>query len=198
VRPGTSSVVSEIDPGVVELDEEQLGLVTGPDLEVRIEDARLGVRRLETDSRDLVVGDAFGGISVPWHLTTREAISEVARVVRPDGLYAANLIDNGDLAFARAEVATIREQFAHVAVAADPVTLARGPGAGGNIVVVASDAPLDLPAMRTAMAQRDLTWGVVDGAELDAWVGDAEVLTDDHAPVDQLLTPHATPALPPA
>ena len=198
VRPGTSSVVSEIDPGVVELDEEQLGLVTGPDLEVRIEDARLGVRRLGTDSRDLVVGDAFGGISVPWHLTTREAISEVARVVRPDGVYAANLIDNGDLAFARAEVATIREQFAHVAVAADPVTLARGPGAGGNIVVVASDAPLDLPAMRTAMAQRDLTWGVVDGAELDAWVGDAEVLTDDHAPVDQLLTPHATPALPPA
>ncbi len=30
------------------------------------------------------------------------------------------------------------------------------------------------------------------GADLDAWVGDAEVLTDDHAPVDQLLTPYPT------
>ena len=170
--------------------------MTGPDLEVRVEDARLGLLRLATDSRDLVVGDAFGGVSVPWHLTTREALAEVHRVVRPDGLYAANLIDNGPLGFARAEVATIRETFDHVAVAADPVTLARTAGAGGNIVVVASDAPLDLPALRAALAGRDLDWGVIDGAELDAWVGDAMVLTDDHAPVDQLLTPYRTVAPP--
>ena len=196
VRPGTTSVVSEIDPGVVELDEERLGLVTGPDLEVRVEDARLGLLRLATDSRDLVVGDAFGGVSVPWHLTTREALAEVHRVLRPDGVYAANLIDNGPLGFARAEVATIRETFDHVAVAADPVTLARTAGAGGNIVVVASDAPLDLPALRTALAGRDLDWGVIEGGELDAWVGDATVLTDDHAPVDQLLTPYRTVAPP--
>ena len=198
-RPGTTSVVSEIDPGVVELDEQRLGLVTGPDLEVRVEDARLGLRRLATDSRDLVVGDAFGGISVPWHLTTREALADVHRVVRPDGLYAANLIDNGPLGFARAEVATIRETFEHVAVAADPVTLDRAPGAGGNIVVVASDSPLDLAALRTALAERDLDWGVVDGGALDDWVGDSMVLTDDHAPVDQLLTPYApvVPVAPP-
>ena len=37
---------------------------------VRVEDGRLGLRRL-AGSQDLVVGDAFGGISVPWHLTTR-------------------------------------------------------------------------------------------------------------------------------
>jgi spermidine synthase len=194
VRPGTASVVSEIDPGVVELDEQRLGLTTGPDLEVRVEDARLGLRRLDADSRDLVVGDAFGGVSVPWHLTTREAVADIARVVRPRGIYAANLIDHGPLGFARAEVATIREAFAHVAVLADPVTLERGRGAGGNIVVVASDAPLDVPALRSALAARDLTWGVVDGAALDAWVADATVLTDDHAPVDQLLTPYRVSA----
>ena len=32
------------------------------------------------------------------------------------------------------------------------------------------------------------------GAELDAFVGDAAVLTDDFAPVDQLLTPYARTA----
>jgi hypothetical protein len=33
-------------------------------------------------------------------------------------------------------------------------------------------------------------WKVITGAELAAWTGDASVLTDDHAPVDQLLTPY--------
>ena len=47
-RPGTRSLVSEIDPGVVDLDTERLGLETGPALRVRIEDGRLGVRRLPT------------------------------------------------------------------------------------------------------------------------------------------------------
>ena len=79
VRPGTSSLVSEIDPGVVKIDTEQLELETGEGIEVRVEDARLGLGRLADDSRDLVVGDAFGGVSVPWHLTTREAVREVAR-----------------------------------------------------------------------------------------------------------------------
>ncbi|WP_345204748.1 fused MFS/spermidine synthase [Fodinibacter luteus] len=191
-RPGTTSVVSEIDPGVLELDEERLGLVTRAGLEVRVEDARLGVRTLGTDSRDLVVGDAFGGLSVPWHLTTREALTEVRRVLRPDGVYAANLIDHAPLGFARAELATMRTVFDHVALAADPVTLARGVGAGGNLVAIGSDAPLDLPALREGFAAQGLAWGVVEGAELDTWVGDAMVLTDDHAPVDQLLTPYPT------
>ena len=75
VRPGTHSVVSEIDGGVVEVDRERSELRTGPLLDVRVEDGRLGLRRLADDSRDLVVGDAFGGVSVPWHLTTREAMT---------------------------------------------------------------------------------------------------------------------------
>ena len=46
------------------------------------------------------------------------------------------------------------------------------------------------------MGGRDLDWGVLEGDRLDAWIGDAMVLTDDHAPVDQLLTPYA-PRVPP-
>ena len=77
VRPGTASLVSEIDAGVVRIDTERLALPTDAGIEVRVEDARLGLRRLTDDSQDLVVGDAFGGVSVPWHLTTREAVREV-------------------------------------------------------------------------------------------------------------------------
>ncbi|HYN29361.1 MAG TPA: fused MFS/spermidine synthase [Dermatophilaceae bacterium] len=189
-RPGTTSLVSEIDRGVLGLDVERLGLVTGPALEVRVEDARLGLRRVATDGHDLVVGDAFGGVSVPWHLATREALLDVRRVVRPDGVYAANLIDHAPLGFARAELATMREVFEHVAVAADPATLERAAGSGGNLVALGSDAPLDLAALTAGFAARDLAWEVIEGEDLDRWVGDASVLTDDHAPVDQLLTPY--------
>ncbi len=187
VRPGTESLVSEIDGGVVRLDREELGLVTGDGIDVRVEDGRLGLARLDDDSRDLVVGDAFGGISVPWHLTTTEALDEVRRVLTDDGVYVVNLIDHGTLDFARAETATIAATFEDVALLRDPDA-----DNGGNFVVVAADRPVDLDAVQAAMDARDTGWSELTGADLDDWIGDAEVLTDDHAPVDQLLDPFGT------
>jgi spermidine synthase len=188
VRPGTSSLVSEIDPGVVEIDVELLGAELGEGIEVRVEDGRLGLARLPDDSRDLVVGDAFGGVSVPFHLASREALLEVDRVLAPGGLYVANLIDHPPLGFARAELATMRSVFDHVALLADPATLAGDDG--GNLVAVAGDRPVDLTAVTRAMEARGVAWGGIDGARLEQLVGGAQVLTDDDAPVDQLLTPY--------
>ncbi len=189
VRPGSTGVVSEIDPGVVEVDRERLGAETGGDLRVRVEDGRVGLRRIATDSRDLVVGDAFGGVSVPWHLTTREAVAGIDRVLRPGGAYVVNMIDHGELAFARAAVATLAAEFDHVAVAAEHGTF-DGAG-GGNFVAAASDRALDAAAWGQRLAGRGgEEWEVVEGAEVAEWIGDAQVLTDDFAPVDQLLTPY--------
>lgn len=191
-RPGTRSLVSEIDPGVVRIDRRDLGLDDTPGVDVRVEDGRLGLRRLDTDSRSLVVGDAFGGVSVPWHLTTTEAIDDIRRVLTEGGLYVANLIDHGDLDFARAEVATLQSRFDHVAITGEPadIGLVDGDrGDGGNLVVVASDTSLDAAVVAESFDARDLAWAVSEGAALDAWVGDAQVLTDDLAPVDQLLQP---------
>jgi spermidine synthase len=189
-RPGTTSLVSEIDPGVVRIDVERLQLRTGAGIDVRVEDGRLGLRRLPEDSQDLVVGDAFGGVSVPWHLTTAEAVAEVDRVLAEDGIYVVNLIDFGPLDFARAEVATIAGAFNHVALAAETDTFTGGPNAGGNQVVIASDRPIDVAAVTARIAQRGGPWDVISGPALVRWIGDAPVLTDDYAPVDQLLTPY--------
>lgn len=191
-RPGTDSLVSEIDPGVVEIDEERLELGKQPGIEVRVEDGRLGLRRLDSDSRQVIVGDAFGGVSVPWHLTTREALSDVRRVLASDGVYIANLIDYGSLDFARAEVATMAAVFDNVYVAGDPadVGLGAGPADGGNLVAIASDRTLDIAAIAEALTRRDTDWRIAAGDEVASWVGDAQVLTDDFAPVDQLLQPH--------
>ncbi|RBM24307.1 fused MFS/spermidine synthase [Streptomyces sp. PT12] len=188
VRPGSTSVVSEIDPGVVEIGRERLGVETGESLNVRVEDGRVGLRRIAADSRDLVVGDAFGGVSVPWHLTTREAAADIRRVLRPGGAYAVNVVDHGELAFVRAAVATLRAEFAHVAVAAEPGAF-DGAG-GGNFVAAASDTAFDTEAWGERVAERGSDWRVVEGAALEEWIGDARVLTDDFAPVDQLLTPY--------
>lgn len=191
-RPGTVSTVSEIDPGVVDLDVERLGLRTGPDLQVRVEDGRRGLGRLEDSSVELVVGDAFGGVSVPWHLTTREALTDVRRVLDDSGRYAANLIDNPPLAFARAEVATLAEVFDHVVVLAPPAVLARRDG--GNLVAVASDAPIDPVTLQAALLAHDSDYEVLADSALTSWIDGAQVLRDDFAPVDQLLTPYRTSA----
>lgn len=188
-RPGSRNTVSEIDQGVVDIDQQHLAAELGDDLQVRVEDGRLGLDALPAGSRDLVVGDAFGGVSVPWHLTTAEAVEKIHRALRPQGVYALNVIDRGPLAFARAEVATLLTTFDHVAVASYPGALA-GDGSGGNLVVLASDAPLDTSAWAAQMTSRDVGWSVIAGDDLRAWVGDAPVLTDDFAPVDQLLTPY--------
>jgi spermidine synthase len=190
VRPGTSSLVSEIDPGVVKIDTERFGLESTEGVEVRVEDARLGLGRLADDSHDLVLGDAFGGVSVPWHLTTRETVREIARVLAADGIYVINLLDYGPLAFARAEVATLADTFDHVALATETDTLTGGDKAGGNLVVIAAQAPLDVASISAKIAERGAEWDVITGAELTEWTADAPVLTDNYAPVDQLLTPY--------
>ncbi len=194
-RPGTDNVVSEIDGGVVRIDRDVLGASeTGIDL--RVEDGRLGLRRLDAGSRDLIVGDAFGGVSVPWHLTTVEAMADVRRVLKPDGMYVANLIDYGDQAFARAEVATLRHTFDRVILAGESNDLGLDPTTppdGGNLVVVASDRRLDQGKLQTALDTRETRWTLVADAHLSAWIGDAQVLTDDYAPVDQLLEPYPAP-----
>lgn len=186
-RPGTASRVSEIDAGVVEADLDLLGSL--PDgVEVAVEDGRLAIGDLAPGTLDLVVGDAFGGVSVPWHLATVEALAGIERGLREDGVYVANIIDHGPLDFARAYVRTSAELFDEVVLLAAPDVLAGDDG--GNLVLVASDEPVDVDAVTASFADRDLDWAAMAGDELAAWTADAPVLTDDFAPVDQLLTPY--------
>ncbi len=187
-RPGSVGRVLELDPTVVAVAREELGLVTSQALSVRIGDARLAIAQEPADAYDLVVGDAFSGLAVPWHLTTREMLNEVRRVMRPGGLYVINLIDYPPLGFARAEAATLRDVFQHVAVIA-PRARIEG-RAGGGLILVGSEAPIPTDAILAENRRRlDDDSIVTAGAGLETFIGDARVLTDDFAPVDQLLSP---------
>ena len=141
-RPGSTSVVLELDPGIVDVAEDELGLVLDEDLRVVTGDARVALADVATDSADLVVGDAFGGRAVPWHLTTTEFASDIQRVLRDGGIYAQNIIDQPPLDFLRAEVATLRDVFAHVAVIGPP---GRFDGSDGGNTIVAGERPAAPP-----------------------------------------------------
>ncbi|MBW3589337.1 MAG: fused MFS/spermidine synthase [Actinobacteria bacterium] len=189
-RPGSENLVLEIDQGVVDLDVSELGLRLGEGIAVRVQDARVGLAEEPSSTRDVVVGDAFGGLTVPWHLTTRETVAGVRRVLVSDGVYLVNVIDYPPLRFARAEVATIAAVFPHVAILARPRVL-RGEG-GGNLVIVASNRPLGTAEIEVHLSRRapelDL---LADPSAVRGFIGDAQVLTDDFAPVDQLFTPYS-------
>ena len=183
-RPGARSRVLEVDGELVELARERLGLTAADErtMRVRVGDARLTLRDEPTSSADLVVGDAFGGRAVPWHLTTREFLRDVRRVLRPRGVYAMNLIDQGPLKFARAQTATLIDGFR------DVVVVGRGaPGdepAGGNVLLIASESVVPDDVLPRGS---DIT--VLRGDRARAFAGDAQILRDEHAPADQLLSP---------
>jgi spermidine synthase len=188
--PETRHTILELDPAVLATAREELGYEQPASTEIVIGDARLSIADIGDDSIDIVAGDAFGGRAVPWHLTTAEFLDEVRRVLRPDGMYVLNLIDGPSLLFVRAEAATLADRFEHVAIVAGPGTLAGEFGGLANIVLVASDATIDVAALEAEIAARGEASAnqVIAGRDaVAAFVGDAQVLTDDFAPVDQLI-----------
>jgi hypothetical protein len=175
-------LVLELDPELVALDRRRMGLVTGPSLRVRTGDGRALLAAEPGGSRDVLIGDAFGHLVVPWHLATRELVADVRRVLRPDGLYAQNVIDGPARRFARAQTATVAAVFRYVLIVAPAAAL--DGRQRSNFVILASDAPIDVAAVGGSVAASVTPAEVRDGR---AFAGAARVLTDDHAPVDQLL-----------
>ncbi|MCW2568448.1 MAG: spermidine synthase-like protein [Mycobacterium sp.] len=145
-RPGSTQVAFEYDERLVELARDVLGLRTSPRLRVRVVDARAGLRKLGTDSLDVVIRDAFVGTDVPAHLTTEEFARDVDRVLRRGGVYVLNLADRPPLARLRAEAATLLAVFRHVLLVTEPAIL-RG-RRYGNLVLAASARPM--PALELA------------------------------------------------
>ena len=188
MHPEARQTVLELDPRIYEIAQSELGYVPSERIDVRLGDARQSIRALPSDAFDIVVGDAFGGLAVPWHLTTTAFLDEVARVLRPGGMYVANLIDYPPLRFVRAETATAASVFSHVAIIANRRTI-EGEG-GGNLVLVASDTSLDGAGVEAAISssgEAASTAVLGEPDEVRTFIGSSGALTDDFAPVDQLL-----------
>jgi spermidine synthase len=182
VLPGARQVVVEIDEGLLELTKQAFGLRSTPALRLRVGEARAVVAG-EPDARyDIVIRDAFTGSSVPAHLLTRSFVAEVARVLRPGGLYLANLADGELLATARREAATVLSVFAEAAVVAEPGQL-RG-RRYGNIVIAGSHAPLPLADWGRRLACDPVRARLLAGDRVRAFASGRAPFEDDPAPAD--------------
>ena len=190
-RPDPVEVVTvEIDEEVTHAARTRLGLRDDPRHEVHHEDARtyVATRPSSAPRFDVVFGDAFDDLAVPFHLTTREFADEVSRVLAPDGVYLVNMVDAFDSGlFLAAFVETLEQVFSHVSVLTTPP---RVDDARNTFVLLASHAPVDLTDL-SEESGRPLGTIVYPREEIEALGARAgrRVLTDDHAPVEILLAP---------
>jgi hypothetical protein len=130
--PGGRQQVCEVDPEVLAIAREHLGLRRAPGLRVRVAEGRAFVARQRAASWDAVAIDAFVAATVPRRLVTVEALTDVARVAP---VTVINVLDHR----AAREVGAVAAGLA----CAYPDVWALGARAG-NTIVVGSAARLDL------------------------------------------------------
>jgi spermidine synthase len=189
--PGASVDVIEIDPAVTTIAHTRLGLAASSRIRSFNNDARTFLLEWTDPQRyDVVFGDAFNDLSIPYHLTTVEFNRIVAERLKDDGIYLVNVIDKfEDGEFLKAYANGLRAVFPHVYI------FGRGneflPFDRNTYVLMASRRPLDRAAFETATTATSVVERTtpLDEARLDRYLtsGRALTLTDDFAPVDQLL-----------
>ena len=189
--PASTVDVIEIDPAVIAVAHERLGLPSTSRIRSFNQDARVFLTEW-TDPRryDFIYGDAFNDLSIPYHLTTVEFNRILASRLKPNGIYLSNIIDKfqgGE--FLKAEANALRAVFPHVYI------FGRGeefqPFDRNTYVLMASRAPLNRAALDaiTARDEPSIRTTPLSSDRFNAYVssGRAITLTDDFVPVDQLL-----------
>lgn len=178
-RPGSRQHVVDADRALLGLVAEHLPLPAGSGICVHGADARQWLAGAPDASADVLVADVFGGSRVPAHLTTQAYAREADRVLRPGGIYVANLADGAPFAFLRSQLATFRAVFAHSALIAEPGVL-RG-RRFGNAVLVASRREFDVAELARRTARDAFPARVEHGEGLRRFVGGAQPVTEADA-----------------
>ncbi len=199
--PNASVTVSEIDPEVTEVNRRLLGLSESANIRSIHRDARIALMQDTPDgSFHLVFGDAFNDFSVPYHLTTVEFHRLLKSKMKPDGLYAMNVIDDADHGqFLAAMIRTLQQVWMFVDVAPQAKDFRNG---RNTFVLLASDVPLDRDAWmharpfsetkdEDARASREKNIHLLTQEDITAFLAShvTPALTDDFAPTDAYLAP---------
>lgn len=196
-RPGGHTEVVEIDPVVTEAAHEAFGFPWDTKAQVIHMDGRNYVEQEaktldngdESDKYDMIFGDCVSDYNVPFHLTTREYTEYIARLLKEDGVYLLNMIDMYEIGeFLGAVVGTMNSVFNEVQVFCPAGKL----DGRETFIVVGAKRPVDLAkAAEVVNAKTGLPGRFLTKAELDALRARVRIaiLTDDFAPVENLLAP---------
>jgi spermidine synthase len=188
--------VAEIDTGVTKAAMAAFGLEKDTTINIFTMDARNYVDELlrqmrsgqQTRRYDFIYGDAFNDYSVPYQLVTKEFNDKIAQLLTDDGTYMINVIDiyNSGL-FLGACVNTLKETFPHV----DVVTENKPRSERNTFVIIASKKDLNLERLDLEEpAKGSDLWKLNDSdIEILREKSHRIVLTDDYAPVENMLAP---------
>jgi Flp pilus assembly protein TadD/spermidine synthase len=197
--PGSRIEVVEIDPEVTRIARDAFGLPASTTIASRHEDGRTFVNRLverealgeAVERYDLIYLDAFNDYSVPYQLTTVELAHAIHRVLDPSGVYLINAIDSyQDGLLLGAMVATLEEAFPFVHVFYEGTIESLRSNARETFVLYASPVRFDFTG---TVAPSPEVPGVHELGEAEMAPLRARtrglILTDDHAPTENLLVP---------
>lgn len=172
--PAARQHIVELHRELFEFVLDALPLRDDVELTVEFDDARTAVDRAARTQGgyDVAIVDVFSGSVAPPTVGTVEFFTALRELLAPGALIIVNTLGGGDLELARRMAATLAVEGGELAVVvARPVLLG---GAPGNLVLVASDAPLPLEATRDALAQEPRPVEVLTGDELARFAQGAE------------------------
>jgi len=178
--PESAVDVIEVDPAVTETARREFVPEMRRVGSIHM-DARAALRQMPREQRyDVIFGDVFNDLSVPYHLTTAEFAQSVRKRLAYGGLYVVNVVDQkekGPLLGAMA--ATLKRVFPYVyALPGTDGSSERGPH-----ILVASEEPVPWTHWEDHWARPRFSVArltLPDGGM---------VLTDDYVPTDNLLLP---------
>jgi len=188
--------VVEIDPEITRVVQDYLGVSKDSRIRSFNEDGRWFVMNSkEQGSYDFIIGDAFNDLSIPYHLTTKEFAMQLKRLLKPDGLLLANVIDSFKKgAFMPSYIRTLEEVFGKgnihlLTLSSDYEHI----GISTN-VVVASPQRLDMDDFVRAVEGKkgkEMNSHVMPQERLQQYLKErtSVILTDDYVPVDNLIAP---------
>lgn len=176
-RPGSSQLVAESDPALVDLVRTHLPLGRlRHRIRIRVGDAREILESVHPASFHVVISDVFAGARTPPHLTTVECAAAAARALGPGGIYAVNVADGPPLRYAKEQAATIRSVFPACCMMAEPAVLNRR--RYGNLVLAGRDGPLPEAELGRRAAGDPFPARVVSGPDLVRFEAGARPVTD--------------------
>ncbi len=196
MHPQSEIDVVEIDPEITKVVHDYLGVPRNSRIRSFNEDGRWFVMSSQDKGKyDLIVGDAFNDLSIPYHLTTREFAVQMAALLKPEGILMANVIDSFKKGlFMPAYIHTLEEVFGkgnvHLVFHKPDYE-----NAGiSTCIIVASKQPLnmaDFTAFTRGQKGPGTMSNVVPPERLQQYLSErpSVVLTDDYVPVDNMIAP---------
>ena len=182
--PHASIDVVEIDPQMTELAKQHFRLIDDERLTIIHEDARTFLNDAQPKAYDAVLIDVFGSLfSIPTHLTTREAVNEIRRVLKPGGVAILNLgsaVTGPASLFLQAEFVTYQSAFPTVLLFKVHPEYANE--RLQNLIIVAVDR--DFSSISLESPDPEIA-GLLSRLQPAPQSGGIKVLTDDLAPVER-------------